>query len=117
MVNNKKKVNNHNLRLRAKLRIDEGFAENPLHSIRAFTSEKDKGHLMIDLIENYFSISEEERKVAFRKKMDEFNKDAMTPTVFPKELQKHQIKFTRDEKGNIVSPFRSKRKVFDPESS
>lgn len=97
--------------MRAKLSFDEGYAEKPHYSIKAFTTEKDKGMNMMELIEDNFSISEEDRKAWFQKKLAEFNADAMTPTVMPKSLADKQVKFTRDDKGKIVSPFRSDKKL------
>ncbi len=111
MRNKDKRRDNRELKLRARLGIDEGFAEKPLHSIKAYTTEKPKGLLMIELIENYFNISEEDRKNSFKQKLKEINENAFTPTEFPKDIRDKQVKITRDEKGNIVSPFASKKKL------
>jgi len=73
--------------------------------IKAKTTEKDKGISMIQKIYDYFGISEE----FCRKRMRELNEEAMQPTEIPKEMKKKQDKFTRDEKGNIVSPFGVKK--------
>ena len=91
--------------MRAKLSFDEGFAENPIYSIKAKVSEKDKGVSMIHLIKQNFGISEE----FFKRKMNEMHIAAMNPTEYPKFTT--PVKWTRDEKGNIISPFRSKRKI------
>ena len=95
-------------RTRAKLSFDDGFAERPFYAIKAFTTEKHKGMDMLDLIIQNFGISEKEMKEAFRIKMEEFNYDAMQPTIAPKGFKQEEIKFTRDEKGNIISPFKTK---------
>lgn len=90
--------------LRAKLSFDEGFAEEPIYTIKGYTSEKIKGIDMMELIQDNFNISDKDRKKAFREKLKELNEDAMKPTKLTPELTKHQIKWTRDKKGNIVIP-------------
>jgi len=97
-------------RLRAKLTFDEGFAEDPLYSIKAFTNEKDKGINMIELIKNNFNINGEDVDLAFKKKMAEWQEEAMKPTEVTAEIRRVQIKWTRDEKGNFISPFSKKAK-------
>lgn len=95
--------------LRAKLSLDDGFAERPIYSIKGRTTEKDKGISMLELIEDQFNISKEDREKAFRKKMNDFNDLAMQPTEYPKGFEPEKIKFTRDSKGNLASPFRTKK--------
>lgn len=97
-------------RLRAKLSIDEGFAENPIYSIKAFTTEKDKGIDMIELIKSNFNINAKDMDLAFKKKMEEWQQEAMKPTQVSIEVRKAQIKWTRDEDGNFISPFSKKAK-------
>ena len=98
-------------RLRAKLSFDEGFAERPIYVIKANTQEKQKGINMLELIETNFNINKEDRLDATKKKLEELNIEAMTPTLVSKEVEKNQARFTRDEKGNIVSPFKSEKKL------
>lgn len=99
-------------RLRAKLSFDDGFAERPLYNIKAFTNEKEKGIDMVELIGNNFGISRKDIDEALQRKLKEWNEDAMKPTIIKdEEIKKKQIKFTRDERGNIVSPFKSKKKI------
>jgi len=102
----RKKKNIHLSGLRAKLTFDEGFAERPVYSIKAVTTEKDKGINMMELIENTFNISDFDREDSKRRKVEEFE-----------NINQHQIRWTRDAKGEIISPFRSDRKVFEPKIS
>ncbi len=99
-------------RLRAKLSFDEGFAEMPLYSIKAFTSEKEKGIDMIELIKTNFNINGGDMDLAFKKKMEEWQEEAMKPTELSIEARRTQvkIKWTRDENGNLISPFSNKAK-------
>jgi len=108
----KKKKNLVKLRLRAKLSFDEGYAENPIYSIKAFTNEKNRGIDMIELIKNNFHINKEDINLAFKKKMEEWQEDFQKPTIYSKEVEKtlKKIEWTRDEKGNIISPFSIKKK-------
>lgn len=107
-----KKKNSFNFlrELRAKLSFDDGFAERPIYSIKGKTNEKEKGINMLELIESQFGISKEDRQKAFRAQMEELNDLAMQPTEYPKPFKPDKIKFTRDEKGNLASPFRTKKK-------
>jgi len=113
----KKRKKEHNFRregLRAKLVIDDWFAEKPLYRIKATTKEKDKGIRMLELIENNFNISTKDRLDFIKKRLEELNKESMKPTKLPKFMRKNQIKFTRDPKtGQIISPFKSKKKIFE----
>lgn len=114
-MNNKKKRKmqyRSKSRLRAKLSFDEGYAERPLYSIKALTNEKDKGISMIELILDNFSITLGEVKEAQHQKFSQ------TVTEFSevkklKDGTESKIKWTRDERGNIVSPF--DRKIKRPE--
>ncbi len=110
-----KKNNEGRHSLEAKFTVyDANKKENILHRVLAKTTEKHKGLSMIEIIENLFAITQRDREQFFKNMQTELqrlNQDAMTPTVMPLELEKKQIKWTRDEKGNIVSPFRSNRKI------
>lgn len=83
--------------------------ENILNRINAKTTEKDKGLLMVELIENRFGITKEDKERAFKDKMEEFRAESFKPTIVPKQMKKDQINWTRDERGNLASPFRTKR--------
>lgn len=100
-----------NGRLRVKLIFDDGFAERPIYSIKAFTNEKNKGIFMVELIGANFNLSSKDLAESLERKLAEWDEDSMEPTKFSKGWEKEQVKFTRDEKGNIVSPFRSKKKL------
>jgi len=114
---NRHRIRPHFLRnIRARLTFDEGFAESPIDRIIASITEKDKGIMMLERIENRFNISEKDRREAIERTLAEMNareEVAMTPTIIPEEMKKRQVreppKWTRDEKGNIISPFKSKK--------
>lgn len=73
--------------------------------MKAKTTEKDKGVLMIEKIQHYFGISME----YCRQRLHELNMEAMKPTEVPKEIKQRKIKFTRDSRGEIISPFRTEK--------
>lgn len=97
---------------KAKLTFHDGFKEEPTHRITAYINEKNKGISMLELIQNKFSISEQEFKEAFKRKLSEWQKDAWEETKQPKkwELKDKPTRFTKDEKGRIISPFSPKAK-------
>ena len=81
--------------LTAKLTFfDWGWADNIIYTQKARVNEKVKGMQMISKIKHFFGITnndikeDEERTIKY-------------------EIEK--IEWTRDEKGNIISPFRSKK--------
>jgi hypothetical protein len=47
----------------------------------------------------------------FRQRMEKLNEDAMTPTTYKAFSKAKPIKWTRDERGNLASPFRTKKKL------
>ncbi len=94
-------------KLRARLTFNDGFAEKPLYSIKAVTTEKNKGHDMIQLIMNNFNITHQE---IFREEQ-KLHETMRSEVPLMKYHQNTNDPFTRDEKGNIVSPFRSTRKL------
>ena len=95
-------------RLRAKLSLDDGFAERPIYSIKAFTNEKDKGINMINLIEDNFGITLEDKLEAGRKEFEEMNRDMDEMEKKVEDIDKSR--FSKDEKGNFISPFSKKAK-------
>ena len=76
---------------------DWGWRENVIYRLTAGCNEKNRGLLMIAAIKNYFGISS-----ADEKKDEEIRIKREIRAIRP-------IKFTRDEKGNLASPFRSKK--------
>ncbi|KKM68578.1 hypothetical protein LCGC14_1459530 [marine sediment metagenome] len=87
--------------------FDYGWRDNIVYNAMAKQHEKEKGLAMVERLKNLFNINlfdEEE----FRKKMIQMQVEAFTPTEYPKERE--LVKWTRDEKGKIVSPFSKKDK-------
>lgn len=85
----------------------------PIFGIKASTTEKDKGMMMIDAIQHNFSINDVDIE-EFRKEM----KEKEEQDFYEMEQQAKEIdwkdppaKFKRDEDGNIISPFASKKKL------
>ncbi len=98
-----------NGRTRAKLSFDDGFAERPFYSIKAFINEKDKGIDMLKLIKDNFNISSLDEKESFDKKLREMREEiAGDDNLATKKNE--PIKWTRDSKGNIISPYSVKNK-------
>ncbi len=89
-----KKENSKNY-ITAKLAFfDYGWAEKVIYRIKAKTTEKYKGFLMIDKIKDFFGITNKEIKGFEKKEIKDETK---------------RIEWTRDEEGKIVSPYRSKK--------
>ncbi len=95
--------------LRAKLTFDDGLAERPIDRIVAFSTEKTKGMQMLERIEDRFGISQQDRESFFQDKLKEFK--AMPIAEETKEVSSIVNKLTRDERGNLASPFRSKKRI------
>jgi hypothetical protein len=76
--------------------------------IKGKTTEKDKGLLMVEKIQQNFGISGKD-KDAFRAKMIEMQEKAFKPTKYPKIKKQEPIKWTRDAQGKIISPFDKKK--------
>ncbi len=95
-------------RLNARLSFNDGYAETPIYSIKAVTSEKDKGFDMIDLIMDNFNIISNEiiehRKIVKAQILEEMNH-------LPIEIINPINKLSRDDKGNLISPFATKKKI------
>lgn len=114
MGKNKKKPKSFRRKgLRVKLIFDDWFAERQLYRVQGNTNEKKKGLQMLELIEHNFNISKKDKEAFITNRLEEFDQDAMTPTLVPKSMRDGQVKFTRDEQGKIVSPFKSNRKIFE----
>lgn len=86
--------------LTAKLTIfDWGWPDKIIFGLKGKQNEKGKGMLMIDRLKDLFGIS---------------NSDITTheEESIQKEVKKmEKIKWTRDDKGNIISPYRSKKEL------
>lgn len=95
-------------RLNARLSFNDGYAESPIYSIKAVTSEKGKGFDMIDLIMDNFNIISNEiiehRRIVKAQILEEMN-HLSNKIMFP------PIKLNRDNKGNLVSPFATNKKL------
>ena len=91
----KKKAETRKSYITAKLVFfDWGWADNIIYKIKGKETEKDKGLTMIQKIKELFGIRNNEiESYEVKVRVDELDK----------------IKWTRDEKGNIVSPFRSNK--------
>lgn len=87
--------------------FDWGWADNILFSLKAKASEKYKGLLMIEKLKLFFGISNNEivtnEKEHIEREMEEIEK------MNKLNRSKSKIDWTRDEKGNIVSPFRTRK--------
>ena len=97
----------------AKLSIFDLFRrEKVFHRQFAKTNEKEKGLMMMDIIESYFGISIEDRREfrrqQFRESAEEMEIRSFGGLLFPTE----PTKIKRDEKGNIISPFASNKKLY-----
>lgn len=81
--------------LTAKLTFfDWGWADNVVYRQIAKVNEKEKGIRMISKIKEYFGIT---------------NKDIKENETITIKREIQRINWTRDEKGRIVSPFRTKK--------
>ena len=85
--------------LTAKLTFfDWGWADNVIYTQKARVNEKEKGIQMISKIKHFFGIAnkdiKESEEITIKYEVEKIRKDDP---------------WTRDEKGNIASPFRTKR--------
>ncbi|KKN59069.1 hypothetical protein LCGC14_0546240 [marine sediment metagenome] len=81
--------------LTAKLTFfDWGWADNVIYRVIGKTNEKDKGLLMIDKIKQFFGIRNNDIEDSETKRIKD-------------EIKR--INWTRDEKGQIISPFDKKK--------
>ncbi len=93
--------------LTAKLTFfDWGWRDNVVYNARATQNEKEKGLAMLEKLKNFFGVNRFDEE-EFKKKMIEMQKEAFTPTEYTKGRK--PVKWTRDEKGKIVSPFDKKK--------
>ncbi len=94
--------------LRARLSFNDGFAERPLYSIKANTNEKNKGINMVELIKDNFNITQSDIKEFQQIQFNELSSDF--EELEKKMVDRKKIKWERDERGNIISPFGNKAK-------
>lgn len=80
---------------------DWGWKENIIYRVKSSCSDKNKGLLMIDAIRNYFGINNEDEK-----EYEEVRIEREVRAIQPTE----PINWTKDAKGNIISPFSKKLK-------
>ncbi len=78
---------------------------NLIDRTKGKVTEKDKGVMMIEKISNNFGVSLD----FVRREIERLNREAMTETIVPDEMKDGQVQWERDERGNIVSPFKSRK--------
>lgn len=86
---------------------DWGWREKIIYNTSAKSNEKEKGVMMVEKLKNLFGISRVDEET-FQKRMVELERDAFTPNEYPPEMK--PFKWTRDAKGNLVSPYPKKFK-------
>ena len=92
-----------------KLSANDGYAERPIYSSRAVCpGEKSKAIDMIFMLRDNFEISQKDEIEKRRKEIEETKVEMDKRKDFIKAVNK-PIKWTRDEKGNIISPFPHKK--------
>ena len=87
-----------------------GWFGDLMDRIKAKTTEKEKGIMMLDKIENQFDISNLDRE-DFRKEMKEREEKEFDEMKEQAKHRKDNDAFTRDSAGRIISPFQSKKKL------
>ncbi len=92
--------------LKARLSFNDGYAERPLYSIKANTNEKEKGINMVELIKDNFNITQSDIKEFQKIQFNELSSDF--EELEKKMVDRKPIKWERDERGNIISPFGNK---------
>jgi len=89
------------------VRLDfHDFFGRLIDRIKGKTTEKNKGVIMLEKIEQGFGISERDRE-KFREEMLEEQKEAIQAS--PRRLKEKKIAWTRDGEGKLISPFKSKK--------
>ena len=85
----------------AKLTISDCLQkELPLYRTKAYPHEKEKGNMMIEYLKKFFSADWDDEQKHFKNEVEEQKK----------LISKSKIEWTRDEDGNIISPFSAKLK-------
>ncbi len=106
MKNNDENVFRQNIVF--KLSANDGYAERPFYSSRAVCpGEKSKAIDMIFMLRDNFEISRKDEEEKRLKEIEETKKQIHERKDFIKAIQE-PIKWTRDEEGNIISPFSKK---------
>ncbi len=83
--------------------FDWGWRDNVTYSAKAKPNEKQKGLAMLEKLKDFFGVNKYDEE-EFREKMIQLQRDAFTPSEEPKK--KETIKWTRDARGQIRSPFK-----------
>lgn len=108
MINPKEYKRNN---LKVSLTFNEGYAEIPIYSIKANTSEKKKGIDMFLLIRNNFGITQKDidyHEEDIKREMTLEFRDIKKKIDLSPPMNLH-----RDEDGNLSSPFSIKKKAKD----
>ena len=79
--------------------------EYPIYKIKAYSSEKDKGNMMVQSLKSLFDISDRDEQNHFKREVEEQKK-----LITRKNFGSTKIEWTRDEGGKIISPFSAKLK-------
>lgn len=82
---------------------------------RAKTTEKDKGILMLQKLEERFNISKDDRDKFLKKLHEEELKEVEEIREQMRKRKSQVVQWTRDEDGKIISPFDLKKT--DPNKS
>ncbi len=89
-----------------KLTAFESFRkENPIYRCQSNSNDKNKGNMMIKYLKDLFNIGAIDEQEYFKKEVEEQKK-----LISNKNFGSTKIDWTRDEKGNIISPFSAKLK-------
>ena len=74
--------------------------EVPIYRAQAYSNDKAKGNMMIQYLKNLFNIGAIDEQNHFKNEVEEQKK-----LISNKNFGSTKIDWTRDEKGNIISPF------------
>ena len=89
-----------------KLTAFESFRkENPIYRCQANSNDKKKGSMMIQYLKDLFNIGSTDEQKHFKNEVEEQKK-----LISNKNFGSTKIDWTRDEDGNIISPFSAKLK-------
>ena len=110
-MKSKKKKNTRQGRVAEISKLDfHDFSGRLIDRTRAKVTERDKGVLMIQNIKDRFNLSDidiqEFRRVMHQRELEDFEDMKIQAEIIKrKNLISQPIKWTRDEKGNVISPF------------
>lgn len=83
--------------------------ENIINKVVGKTTEKNKGVAMVELIMNRFGLSDDDI-INMNKNISEINKEMVNKVNNKISIDRSRVNWTRDDRGNIISPFRSNKK-------